>query len=203
MATSQNVILDVGVSQFANSLISQYSSNVIIDFIDTFDYALDSTQSFGTGSTSFTFTIPSITSVLAFGTSSIAFNLRANSVISTAVVSNPTLGFKIYPTPVLSTSTISQHSIKPVITPLSINTTVNFGLPSLIGNIHRLLLFKDNNITKVANNDSVVIAGGIRINASSNKTSSAEAGSATLPSNPVGFISINIDGNDYKIPYYN
>jgi len=33
--------------------------------------------------------------------------------------------------------------------------------------------------------------------------SSATAGSATLPSNPVGFIKITVDGKPYKVPYYN
>ena len=30
----------------------------------------------------------------------------------------------------------------------------------------------------------------------------ANAGSATLPANPVGFISIQVNGVDYKLPYY-
>jgi hypothetical protein len=47
------------------------------------------------------------------------------------------------------------------------------------------------------------VAGGIRINPSIQKTVEASSGQATLPSNPVGFISVNIDGRDYKIPYYN
>jgi len=32
---------------------------------------------------------------------------------------------------------------------------------------------------------------------------SATAGSATLPANPVGFINITINGVPYKVPYYN
>lgn len=31
----------------------------------------------------------------------------------------------------------------------------------------------------------------------------ATAGADTLPSNPVGFITINLDGTNYKVPYYN
>jgi hypothetical protein len=31
----------------------------------------------------------------------------------------------------------------------------------------------------------------------------ATAGSGTLPSNPVGFINITINGVPYKVPYYN
>lgn len=36
------------------------------------------------------------------------------------------------------------------------------------------------------------------------KTSpSATSGSATLPSNPVGFIEMTVNGKIYKVPYYN
>ena len=31
----------------------------------------------------------------------------------------------------------------------------------------------------------------------------ATKGSATLPSNPVGFINITVNGKPYKVPYYN
>jgi hypothetical protein len=31
----------------------------------------------------------------------------------------------------------------------------------------------------------------------------ATKGAATLPSNPVGFINITVDGQPYKVPYYN
>jgi hypothetical protein len=31
----------------------------------------------------------------------------------------------------------------------------------------------------------------------------ATAGSATLPANPVGFINVTVNGKSYKIPYYN
>jgi len=31
----------------------------------------------------------------------------------------------------------------------------------------------------------------------------ATAGSGTLPANPVGFINVTVNGNPYKVPYYN
>ena len=34
-------------------------------------------------------------------------------------------------------------------------------------------------------------------------SSSATAGSATLPAAPVGFINVTVDGQQYKVPYYN
>ena len=33
--------------------------------------------------------------------------------------------------------------------------------------------------------------------------STANKGAATLPSNPVGFINITVNGQPYKVPYYN
>jgi len=33
--------------------------------------------------------------------------------------------------------------------------------------------------------------------------STATKGAATLPSNPVGFINITVNGQPYKVPYYN
>jgi hypothetical protein len=32
---------------------------------------------------------------------------------------------------------------------------------------------------------------------------SATAGSATLPANPVGFINVTVNGKPFKVPYYN
>lgn len=38
------------------------------------------------------------------------------------------------------------------------------------------------------------------LNFSSSTT--ANAGSATLPANPVGFINVTVNGQQYKVPYY-
>jgi hypothetical protein len=39
------------------------------------------------------------------------------------------------------------------------------------------------------------------LNFSSSTT--ATAGSATLPANPVGFMNVTVNGQNYKVPYYN
>ena len=36
-----------------------------------------------------------------------------------------------------------------------------------------------------------------------NSASTASSGSATLPANPVGFINVTVNGQNYKVPYYN
>jgi hypothetical protein len=39
------------------------------------------------------------------------------------------------------------------------------------------------------------------LNFSSSRT--ATAGAATLPANPVGFMNVTVDGQSYRVPYYN
>jgi len=34
-------------------------------------------------------------------------------------------------------------------------------------------------------------------------SSTATAGSATLPANPVGFMNVTVNGQSYRVPYYN
>ncbi len=46
------------------------------------------------------------------------------------------------------------------------------------------------------------VSGSVRLDGISTSTT-ANVGAATLPANPVGFITINITGGNFKIPYYN
>lgn len=45
-------------------------------------------------------------------------------------------------------------------------------------------------------------AVGLRISGAGNTATTASAGAQTLPSNPVGFLIVKIDGTDRKVPYY-
>jgi len=148
----------------------------------------------------------SVDSTVAFETPKISYTIFANSIPSSVEFGwdEPLLNMQIVVIDEIeSEAVVATPNVKKVIGPLSINTTANFGIPAFTDNIHRLLIFKQDNLTKVGDTDAVVVAGGIRINPSLTKSTEAFAGNATLPSNPVGFISVNIDGNDYKIPYYN
>jgi hypothetical protein len=102
-----------------------------------------------------------------------------------------------------STVIISTPNVLKVIGPLSIASTESIGVSSFVDNIHRLLVFKDDNISKIGENDAAVISGGIRLNPASTASNTATSGSSSLPEAPVGFLSVNIGGVDYKIPYYN
>ena len=73
------------------------------------------------------------------------------------------------------------------------------------GGIFRALIYKDGEISGIGSTESMFIAGGIRVNPSSRVSLTATSGAnsnITVPTNPVGFVSINIQGIDYKIPYF-
>ena len=187
----------------------------------------ESTLSFGSvGNLNFTVNINSVNSALtigdfsiiplvspesvtiqnSFGTSKLNYILYPNSYESVLAFGTPQINMEIDDVPfpsITSTVVIPNPSIRFNINPLSIATTVNFGTAGFIDNIHRLLVFKDDNISKIGENDATVVAGGIRVNPSSAISGTATAGSASLPNNPVGFISVNIGGTDYLMPYYN
>ena len=148
----------------------------------------------------------SVTIQNSFGTPKLNYILYSNSYESAIAFGTPQINMEIEDVPfpsITSTVVIPNPSVKFIIKPLSIATTVNFGTAGFIDNIHRLLVFKDDNISKIGENDATVVAGGIRVNPSSAISGTATAGSASLPNNPVGFISVNIGGTDYLMPYYN
>ena len=188
--------------------------------------SVESTVSFGDNLPQFKIAVNSTVNEQSFGTSQLNSTIYANSIESVAEVPNVNVKPAISPVSIASseafgtmqfnmqiddvpfpsiesTLVVPNPSVRFVIGPLGIAPTNNFGTATFIDNIHRLLVFKDDNISKVGENDAVVIAGGIRVNPSSAVSETATAGSATLPSNPVGFISVNIGGRDYLMPYYN
>ena len=188
--------------------------------------SVESTVSFGDNLPQFKIAVDSTVNEQTFGTAQINSTIYANPIESVAEVSQPNVRPAISPVSIASTEAfgnlqinmqiedvpfpsiestlvISNPSVRFVIGPLGIAPTNNFGTATFIDNIHRLLVFKDDNISKVGENDAVVIAGGIRINPASAVSETASPGNATLPNNPVGFMSVNIGGRDYLMPYYN
>jgi hypothetical protein len=41
------------------------------------------------------------------------------------------------------------------------------------------------------------------VNFTSSDSATTQAGGSTLPANPVGFINITVNGQPFKVPYYN
>jgi len=196
--------------------------------LNTIIYAtsVESTVSFGDSLPKLSITVNSTVNEQTFGIAQINSTIYANSIESVSEVSAPNIRPVVGPVSIASseafgnlqinmqiddvpfpsiesTVVISNPSVRFVIGPLGIAPTNNFGTATFIDNIHRLLVFKDDNISKVGENDAVVIAGGIRVNPASAVSETATSGSATLPNNPVGFMSVNIGGKDYLMPYYN
>ena len=202
----QNVLLDDRIEALSIYPIQNYASTSISDVIASLDYSIASSLVFGLEEVEFLIYPDSIGTGVEFGSASISRNLTTNSIDSTLEFGILQLNMEIEDVPfpsITSTLVIPQPSVKYIVGPLSIATTANFGTSNFIDNIHRVLVFKDGNISKMGDNDAGVIAGGIRVNPASAVSVDATSGHATLPSNPVGFLSVNINGSDYKIPYYN
>lgn len=169
---------------------------------------IESELQFGTSQFNFIFYPNAIATTNQFETD-YQFNYRIypNEVESTIRFGNFTqlnMAIEDVPFPSIeSTLVIPAPNVLKVIGPLSIGSTESVGIASFVDNIHRLLVFKDDNISKIGENDAAVISGGIRLNPASTASNTATSGSAQLPEAPVGFLSVNIGGVDYKIPYYN
>jgi len=202
----QNVLLGDTIEALSIYPIQNYASTTISEVIASLDYSIASSLVFGLEEVEFIIYPNSIGTEVEFGNALISRNLRTNSIDSTVEFGTLQLNMEIEDVPfpsIASTLVIPQPSVRYVIGPLSIATTANFGTSNFIDNIHRVLVFKDGNISKMGDNDAGVIAGGIRLNPSSTIGVEATSGNAVLPSNPVGFLSVNINGSDFKIPYYN
>jgi hypothetical protein len=188
--------------------------------------SVQSTVSFGDSAPKLSIAVNSTVNDQSFGTLQLNSTIYANSIESVAEVPNlkviPIIGtssisgtvlfgdFRVnmqirdVPFPSIeSTLIIPNPTMQRPIAPLSIATTNNFGTATFIDNIHRMLVFKNDNISKIGDNDAGVIAGGIRVNPASAISETATSGNSTLPNNPVGFVSVNIAGRDYLMPYYN
>ena len=202
----QNILLGDAIEALSIYPIQNYASTTISDVIASLDYSIASSLAFGIEEVEFLIYPNSIGTGVEFGSALISRNLTTNSIDSTVEFGTLQLNMEIEDVPfpsITSTLVIPQPSVKYIIGPLSIATTANFGTSNFIDNIQRVLIFKDGNISKMGDNDAGVIAGGIRLNPASTVGVDATSGNATLPSNPVGFLSVNINGSDFKIPYYN
>lgn len=170
--------------------------------------SIESELQFGNPQFNFKLYTESFTTINTFETNhKLSFKVYSNSIETEATFGNFTqLNMSIEDVPfpsIESTLVIPAPNVIKVIGPLSIGSTENVGISSFVDNIHRILVFKDDNISKIGENDAAVIAGGIRLNPASTSSNTASSGSSQLPEAPVGFLSINISGIDYKIPYYN
>lgn len=141
--------------------------------------SIDSTTTVGTPQLTRLIVLPSITSTLLFGdTEDLSFAFAVPSIPSSVAFGNTTVFVSIGPAPTV---------------------TVNlFGLPSIPRVVHRSLIFKDDNISKLGGDDDVEIASGIVVH-SGTQTFTGN----TTPESTAGFILVTINGVDYKMPFFN
>ena len=99
---------------------------------------------------------------------------------------------------VASTVTFGTANVFISIGATSTQSTVSFGLPVRKNPVHRSLIYKNDNITKLGTEDDVEIASGIVV-----QTSTAKLSGNTTPGTAAGFIIVTIDGTDYKMPFFN
>ena len=152
-----------------------------------------------------------IASTLAFGTTETVLNLAdVGNIASTVAFGLPETPLFIELDGIASTATAPQvQFVRALIGGANkdvggiASTTVISTDGGFQGGIFRALIYKEGEISGIGSAESMFVAGGIRVNPSSRISTSASAGSQDLPSNPVGFISVNINGTDYKVPYYN
>ena len=169
------------------------------------DQPIVSELQFGTHKLNSTIYSNSVESTIGFGDDRLNFRNRITDIpiSSTLQFGTAQLNQKLYSGTITSGIQVSSPNVLKVIGPLSIATTANFGTATFIDNIHRMLVFKNDNISKIGDNDAGVVAGGIRINPSTAIAENAIAGDFTLPNKAAGFVSVNIAGKDYLMPYFN
>ena len=202
----QIIYLNDALWKVENSTIQQFSSNTIQEGIDSISNSIESAATFGTYSINQQIAANPTEITTEFGTPQFNYIVYPNEIISTLIFGNDQLNMSIQNVPVPAIESeiiIPNPTMVHIVRPLSINTTVNFGTANFIDNIHRVLVFKNGNISKMGDNDAGVIAGQIRVNPASTRSNTASSGTASLPENPEGYLSVHIAGKDYKIPYYN
>lgn len=206
--SSSAIYLSDIIDDVDSNTILEYSTTTIEDLIEDLSYSIVSTSSVSTDLILIrSVSLEPIVDQNLFGTSKLNFIIDYPSIAPTVQFGGFTqLNMEIDPVPlpeISSTLIFSEPSVRFVIGPLGIASTESLGVGSIIDNIHRLLAFKDDNISKIGENDAAVIAGGIRLNPASTTSTVAAPGQGELPETPEGFLSVNIGGRDYKIPYYN
>lgn len=205
--------LAFGLTQFNQTIFAESVQSTVafgddkeVSMQIVYSNAIDSTVAFDNPKLNFKVFANSALTENNFGLSQLNTTIFANAVNPSALFGNLQTNMQIDDVPfpsIDSTAIVPIPNVLKVIGPLSIAPTASFGVASFIDNIHRILIFKDDNISKIGENDAAVIAGGIRLNPASVASETASSGDAILPEAPVGFLSVNIEGVDYKIPYYN
>lgn len=207
-ASLQRISFDVLLDDYSSTVIQDLAPTVLEYFLTSTASSITSTVQFSNDAVINQSIAPEALSSTAIvsDTARVAASIRANSVINVNQFGDLFVNMEIegVPFPSIESTVVIPNPVLKVFTqPLSIASTTNFGTAVFIDNIHRMLVFKNDNISKIGPNDAAVIAGGIRLNPATTITHEATSGQDVLPSNPAGFLAVTINGQDFKIPYYN
>jgi len=188
---------------------SDYDLNRFITFVDSTISAAANTEISVVANNTIAntvFFLPNLQDTVFSDDNEVIHIIRPNSIQSTLLFGDEEqLKFQLFilDQGVDSTLAIGTANVFVSTGPQPIESNVTFGDFDRPRPVHRSLIFKDDNITKLGNNDDVEIASGIVIQSSQQVSNTATSGENNLPDNPVGFVKITIDGVEYKMPYYN
>ena len=167
------------ISGVSNELISEYQDNVIGETVFYFPDFQETVVS-ANAQVLPVIGIQSIESTLTFGDEE-QFKLNL-SIVDQGVASTLVFG--------TANAFVSIGAT-------SVESTIAFGLPVKQNPVHRSLIYKNDNITKLGREDDVEIASGIVI-----QTSTAKLTGNTVPGSAAGYIKVTIDGTDYSMPFF-
>jgi hypothetical protein len=199
--SNQNITLGVQIDRFTANTINTETSNTIISFQRTNDFAIHSLLQFGDiQQLSLELTIPSIASASVVPNAEVLFLIDVPSISSTVTFGPPTDLDQAFDLQSLSitTNVPNDANVFVSIGTQTITSTITFGDFDQPRPVHRSLIFKNDNITKLGGADDVEIASGVVIQASSAKLTGN-----TVPGSAAGFVKVTIDGVDYKMPFFN
>jgi len=198
--STQFITLGTQIDRFTGEVIDTQTSKTVQQFQEETGFSIISTLAFGgEEELNFAFDLPSITSTLSIGVPQFTSILFIPSITSTLVFGGTEdLDFAFNLPSIESNLTFDDTFVFVSIGPVSTLSTALFGLPSIPRVVHRSLIFKDDNISKLGGDDDVEIASGIVIH-SGTQTFTGN----TLPESTAGYILVTINGVDFKMPFFN
>lgn len=196
----QFITLGTQIDRFTGEVINTQTSKTVRQFQEETGFSIISTLTFGgEEELDFAFDLPSITSTISIGVPQFTTILFVQPITSTLTFGGTEdLDFAFNLPSVESNLMFGDSFVFVSIGPVSTVLTNSFGLPSIPRVVHRSLIFKDDNISKLGADDDVEIASGIVIH-SGTQTFTGN----TLPNSTAGFVLVTINGVDYKMPFFN
>lgn len=198
--STQFITLGTQIDRFTGEVIDTQTGKTVQQFQEETGFSIVSTLAFGgEEELDFAFDLPSIASTLSIGVPQFTTILFVPSINSTITFGGAEdLDFAFNLPSIESNVAFGSAFVFVSIGPASIINVNAFGLPSIPRVVHRSLIFKDDNISKLGGDDDVEIASGIVVHSGSQTFTGN-----TLPEATAGYVLVTINGVDYKMPFFN